>query len=233
MMALTQSEMLGLWERGRGLHPLDQGVLALRAVFSGAPDPADWSLGRRNRALAELRGSMFGRELRGWTRCKPCGGQIEFRVDVLELPQASDGDGDDVAVAWDRRYRLPTSRDLAAVLPIADLGEAARALATRCCLEQDPQAQPWPDAEIEAVGDSMAAADPLAEIRLHFDCPHCDASFDESLDPAAFLWAEMDAGARRLLADVHDLATAYGWSEREILSLNPMRRETYLARVRA
>lgn len=231
MMALTQSEMLGLWERGRGLHPLDQGVLALRAVFPGEQDPADWPLGRRNRALAELRGSMFGRELRGWTRCNDCGGQIEFRVDVLGLAQTSDGD--DEAIAWDRRYRLPTSRDLAAVLPHADLGDATRDLVARCCLEEDAQAQAWPDAEIEAVGESMAAADPLAEIRLHFDCPHCDASFDESLDPASFLWAEMDAGARRLLGDIHDLATAYGWSEREIFSLSPARRETYLAMVRA
>jgi hypothetical protein len=35
------------------------------------------------------------------------------------------------------------------------------------------------------------------------------------------------------MLDVHTLASAYGWSESEILSLNPARREFYLEMVRA
>jgi len=230
MTALTQSEMLGLWERGRSLHPLDQGVLALRAAFPGAEDAADWPLGRRNRALAELRAGMFGQELRGWTSCRECNGQIEFNVDVPALLQAA-GD-EDAAVAFDQRFRLPTSRDLAAVLHDSDPDAAVRNLVVRCWLAENSQGKAWTEAELEAVGDSMAAADPLAEIRLHFDCPHCGASFDDSLDPASFLWAEIESVARRLLAEVHELAAAYGWSEREILSLSPARREIYLGMVR-
>ena len=66
----------------------------------------------------------------------------------------------------------------------------------------------------------MALADPLAEIMLHFDCPACGTSFDESLDLAAFLWAEIEGQAKRLCCEVHTLASAYGWSETEILSLS-------------
>jgi hypothetical protein len=231
MTALTQSEMLGLWERGRSLHPLDQGVLALRTAFRGAEDAADWPLGRRNRALAELRAGMFGQELRGWTRCRQCNGQIEFQVDVPALLQAA---GEEVeAVAFNQCFRLPSSRDLAAVLQETDADAAVRNLVVRCWLAEGPAAKAWSEDELEAVGDSMAAADPLAEIRLHFDCPHCGESFDDSLDPASFLWAEIDAVARRLLAEVHELAAAYGWSEREILSLSQARREIYLGMVRA
>jgi hypothetical protein len=231
MAALTQSEMLGLWERGRSLHPLDQGVLALRAAYSGAQDAADWPLGRRNRALAELRAGMFGQELRGWTRCRQCGGQIEFNVDLAALLQAS-GEEDE-AVALNQRFRLPTSRDLAAVINETNPGAAVRNLVVRCWLSKDVAAEAWSEDELEAVGESMAAADPLAEIRLHFDCPHCGASFDDSLDPASFLWSEIDAVARRLLAEVHELALAYGWSEQIILSLSAARREIYLGMVRA
>ena len=75
------------------------------------------------------------------------------------------------------------------------------------------------DEEIETIGERMAACDPLAEIRLNFDCPRCQASFEESLDLVSFLWAEIDSRARRLLASVHALASAYGWSEKEILAM--------------
>lgn len=42
---------------------------------------------------------------------------------------------------------------------------------------------------------------------------------------------EISARARTLLVEVHQLASAYGWSEREILSLAPERRAPYLAMV--
>jgi hypothetical protein len=38
----------------------------------------------------------------------------------------------------------------------------------------------------------------------------------------------MDARARALLAEVHSLARAYGWTEPEILALSPQRRAAYL-----
>ncbi|HUD55174.1 MAG TPA: hypothetical protein VMR02_08095 [Terracidiphilus sp.] len=44
---------------------------------------------------------------------------------------------------------------------------------------------------------------------------------------------QIEARARRLLYEVHTLAAAYGWSEREILSLSAPRRALYLEMVRA
>ena len=77
----------------------------------------------------------------------------------------------------------------------------------------------------------MVQADPLAEILLDFDCPACGASFQEGLELASFVWAELEARARRLLMDVHTLASAYGWGEAEILALSAARREFYLEMV--
>ena len=51
------------------------------------------------------------------------------------------------------------------------------------------------------------------------------------IDPA--LWAELEAVARRLAMEVHTLASAYGWSESEILSLSDARRRLYLEMVSA
>jgi hypothetical protein len=223
--ALAQLEMLQLWETGRPLHPLDQGVLAVATAFPDAADVADWPLGRRNRALAELRAALFGPALRGWTTCRHCPEQLEFEVDGRALAEGPEPEAEVVAGA--RRYRLPTSRDLAAVAGAADAQAAARALLDRC---RAPEASPGgeTDIEVEAVGERMATADPLAEILLRFDCPNCGAAYDEALDLASFLWAELDARALNLLAQVHQLARAYGWSEAEILALSPARREAYI-----
>ena len=128
------------------------------------------------------------------------------------------------------RFRLPTSRDLAAVVGETDATRAAQSLLRRLQLTGGDV---WSEAQIEAVGERLAEADPLAEIRLSFTCPRCEAGFEESLDLPSFVWSEMEARARRVLAEVHVLALAYGWSEAEILQLSPARREIYLDMVRA
>ncbi len=48
------------------------------------------------------------------------------------------------------------------------------------------------------------------------------------LDIGRFLWREVSVAARRMLAEVHLLASAYGWAERDILALCPVRRAAYL-----
>ena len=47
------------------------------------------------------------------------------------------------------------------------------------------------------------------------------------LDIRAVLWAEVEAWANELLHDVHALASAYGWSESDVVRLSPWRREWY------
>ena len=237
MRSLSQADLLTLWEEGRWLHPLDQGVVALEAAFPEARrTPADWPLGRRNRALAEFRCAMFGPALRGWTTCRSCPQQLEFSVDGRALADAPAPAEDWVAVG-ERSYRLPTSRDLAAVA-----GEAAMrrrgARPTRAswlarCLTERRLRPAWSDREIDAVGERLAEADPMAEILLRFDCPDCGAAYDEMLDLPSFLWAELEGSARGLLAEVDHLARAYGWSEAQILSLSAARRHVYLEMVGA
>jgi hypothetical protein len=63
---------------------------------------------------------------------------------------------------------------------------------------------------------------------LSFRCTDCGFEWGEQLDPVAFIWAEMEARARKLLREVHSIASAYGWSETEILSLSEARRSHYV-----
>ena len=84
---------------------------------------------------------------------------------------------------------------------------------------------------VEAVGTAMALADPQAEVRIALTCPSCSHQWSSLFDILSFLWGEIEDWARRLMAEVHVLASAYGWSEREIVALSPRRRRMYLEMV--
>jgi hypothetical protein len=79
----------------------------------------------------------------------------------------------------------------------------------------------------------MSNADPMADIHLALNCPSCEHKWMAPFDIVAFLWREISAAARRLLREVHTLASAYGWTESEILALSPVRRRAYLEMIGA
>jgi hypothetical protein len=47
-------------------------------------------------------------------------------------------------------------------------------------------------------------------------------------DVVSYFWGEIEDWAMRLFRDVHSLAAAYGWSEREIIGMSARRRRLYL-----
>lgn len=243
MRALNQADCLALWESGQELHPIDQGLLAVQAAFpeTRGESVADWPLGRRNRALAQLYCATFGSKLSGWTSCRRCGEKLEFAADGRAMAQSALDECETVVSVVGRSFRLPTSRDLACIAIQAKTGDAAPQLLNLCLvsreagndLEDAGAAMEWSEEELEAIGNRLAQADPLAEILLDFKCPVCQESFEEALDLASFFWSELEGRARRLLFDVHSLASAYGWSEAEILALSQPRRNFYLRQVQA
>jgi hypothetical protein len=236
MRAPTQADLIALWEAGRSLEPIDRGVLAVRATSRGSENVADWPLGRRNRALAQLHGAAFGGALCGWTRCPECGEQLEFKFDGHSVANAElepESEEGRLVTVGGERFRLPTSRDLAAAAQGESEAAATRRLLRACRVGPQPAAADWNEEEVRAIEERLAEADPLAEILLRFDCPACSASFNESLDIGDFVWAKIESQAKRILREVHLLASAYGWSESQILALSPARRSAYLDMVRA
>ena len=81
---------------------------------------------------------------------------------------------------------------------------------------------------LDAVSQGLAALDPQAAVGVEIDCAICAHHWAAPVDIAAFLWSELAACAIRTMRDVHELATAYGWSEAEVLSVSPLRRHHYL-----
>jgi hypothetical protein len=235
MRTFSTSDLLEMWERGRLLHPLDRGLVALSMTLpSLSEDLADWPLGRRNRALFDLHCKAFGPRLQGWTSCTGCQEKVEFDLDanVLMSPTGEEPAWQEALAVGGERFRLPTSRDLAEIMAASDAKPAAIRLLERC---RESRAEPLvlSDAMLEEVEEKMASADPMADIRLALLCPACGHEWDGTLDIARFIWAEIESRARRLLWEVHHLARAYGWTEAETLSLTAARRAAYLEMVQA
>jgi hypothetical protein len=232
MRTLSSSDCLNLWESGAGMHPLDQGLLALGAALPETPQDAllDWPLGKRNMALAQLRCASFGPRLLGFAVCCRCGEKLEVEIDGQLL---AGGGTDQAQTAKDsivvngRSFRLLTTRDLAAAARETDVRLAGIRLARNCLLESEEPPE-WSDEALDQIGQQLALADPLSETRLALRCPVCENEWEEDLDIVSFVWCEIEARARRLLFEIHILASAYGWAETDILSLSDRRRALYL-----
>lgn len=234
MQALAGSELLSLWERGAALHALDRSALLASAARPDWPvmQIADLPLGVVNTSLLRLRGAMFGTRIDGHADCSLCGQRLAFSIDTRQMLPTDHSDEEPMPRATDvagLRVRAPSLRDLAAVAHEADAHRAAHMLLARCTLAGD-LAQTG-DTELRQIEDVLETLDPQADLVLALQCVACGYAGQAQLDAGALLWDEIDAQARMLLAEVHRLASAYGWSEAQILALGPSRRASYLAMV--
>jgi uncharacterized protein (UPF0212 family) len=239
MRTLSTAKLLDAWERGRHATPGERALLLLGAA---EPDTAPehiglLSIGRRDAALLELRAQTFGERLAGLSSCPQCGEQIEmnFAVADILLQRHTDAPPELTVVAGDYTVvvRLPNSLDLVALSGQDNGRVAERWLLQRCLIEayegnEARSAADLPDEVVDAIAGQMAEVDPQAEIELVLTCPACGARWQALFDVVAFFWREIDAWAIRILREVHVLASAYGWSEQDILALSPWRRQFYL-----
>ncbi|WP_433727439.1 hypothetical protein ACQP2Y_12405 [Actinoplanes sp. CA-051413] len=236
MAAITEGELLAAWEAALG-RPAVARALAL-AGAACRRDPAELSdlpLGRRDALLLDLRERCFGPQLSSETSCPRCAERLELMLDVADIRVPVEEAPDDrchVEVAGvEVEFRLPTSGDLLALGSAG--GDARRRLLETCVVERSAGSEALSDEILAGVAARLPVADPQADVVLSLACWSCGHEWDAPFDVAAYLWMEVDAYARRLLFDVHSLASAYGWSEAEVLAVSPARRRFYLDEVAA
>jgi len=239
---LTGQNLIQLWERGAGQHPVDRGLATISAC-SGAPwdECAQASVGARDAMLLRIYERLFGGSLDAFAECPACGERLEYSLMVGELLSADPGPENTGEVALETgeislRMRLPNSLDLAAAAQCADAAAGRDLLLQRCVVEARAGTSDIPVAELPAsvvamAEDRLAQADPLSDLTIDLNCAACGHVWQALLDIESFLWAKLGTLAKRLLREVHVLAQAYGWSEADILSMTPMRREFYLQMV--
>jgi hypothetical protein len=248
-------ELLCIWERGISLTPLQRSLLLLSIAYPEKM-PEELSriaIGSRDSWLIKLRASIFGPNFVGLANCPLCGNCVEISFDARDVFMVS-GDGeketadktddkttDKIAYegmhlkldGYEATFRLPNSLDLAAISGKGDVSSPRRELFLRCVQKssfngQDISPIQLPDEFLYGAAARMEDCDPQANIELNLVCPSCGNGWPEIFDIASFFWSEIDSLARRTLRDVHALASHYGWSEANILSMNETRRQLYL-----
>jgi len=224
MRALSATELLSVWQSGSNQIPLQRALTMLAAACPETPADllARLTIGQRDAQLLTLREMMFGSELSSLAECPECGEKIELSFSCSDIRAATETTTRaEFAVESNGRevhFRLPTSEDLLAI-------KSSEQLLQRCALNGDNHIT---EDLVYAAGEAMSTADPMADVHARMNCSNCTHAWEAPFDILAFLWREISASARMLLHAVHTLASAYGWTEKDILALSPARRGIYL-----
>lgn len=246
MRALTANDMITVWEQGLNQPLLQKALILLVAAYPEMPPDAlaEMSIGQRDRHLLQLRARLFGQRLLNSAACPACGERLEWENRVADFLVSSDENNaaasefhievDDYAL----HFRLLNSLDIAAVINTNDADKAQKLLLSRCLLKAehsgaDCAIEQLPDVVLQKLSEQIEALDPQAEIRINLNCPACSHTWDVLFDITSFLWEEINDWAERMLQTIHKLALGYGWSERDILNLSPVRRQLYLGMLRS
>ncbi len=241
MKTLRAEELLYVWEQGFN-QPLLQRVLILlvTAFPEMSPDAlVKLSIGQRDQRLLQLRESLFGQQLLNTAVCPQCDQRMEWENRITDFVDQTEEQSTAVQTfdlndeGYTLQFRLPNSLDITAVINTESTEIAQRQLLSRCLLKVEREGKRYepaqlPDSIIQKVIQAIEIQDSYADIRLQLNCAECSHRWDVIFDIDSFLWTEINDWAERMLQTVHRLAVSYGWSEREILRLSPVRRQLYL-----
>lgn len=222
----ADARLLDLWEGAAG----HRGAQREHALLGEAPR----TLPERNLAALRRHAELFGSAVELIGRCPHCGTAVEFTVDADRCTDtlAADSGESPSAAEWHvlasdgaaTRFRLPTPGDLDALQAIEDADAFADAMLARCV----DGGIPADHALRDAIAGRMQELLPGATLDFALQCPDCSHAWRAPLDPVDLLWRVLRARAERLLVEVALIAQRYGWSERDILALGPVRRAAYL-----
>ena len=232
---LSAAALVDAWERGASASPGRRGLLLLALAEPGTPpgELPGWSVGRRDAALLALHERAFGARLEGLATCAACGAALELELAVADIAVAAGAPPEPLTLAtsdFEVAFRPPRAGDVA---ELPDGGDAVRRLLEACVIKAHVDGAEVVPAElpedvVDALGAAMVQADPQADVELAVACPECAAQHMVPFDIVSFLWLQVEARALRALRDVATLASAFGWSEREVLALSPWRRAHYV-----
>ena len=242
MRPLSAAQLLDAWEKGLS-EPASSRALPLLAAASADASTeavAVLSIGERDRRLLTLRSWLFGTQLPSLISCSTCNERLEWTVDSADLCLAKPLElSDELLLEMDQyrvSFRLPNSSDLVAVAGCTDVGTARWSLLDRCISTIEREGKEISLSELSGpiaddVVKRMGEVDPHADMQFDLTCPACGHRWRALFDIESFFWSEINTWAQRVLSEVHTLARAYGWSERDILNLSPWRRQFYLGLV--
>jgi hypothetical protein len=244
-------ELLDLWQTGynRSVTENSLRLIALYSEVSSVQVMAKLSLGERDSRLMALREKLFGTQLHNLSNCPFCNQQVEWISGLSDIGfqhqqqtvihqksaiQSFEYKHDDFEI----EYRLPTSEDIYLDNHYSHQQTDPKKMISACIISAMKDNQPTDPEQLPEILHKKLAAemeknDPQSEISIQLHCPECDNSWQSAFDISIYLWKEIDHWANQLLDDVYILAYHFGWSEHDILTMHPHRRQFYLNKLSA
>lgn len=166
----------------------------------------------------------------GWMTadCQHCGEPFDFAMRFGDLPCKPAGEGFPIVTVDGATFRTPAGGDQEALADEGLDGAAARRRVVVLCLvdsKMPVDVGQLDEADLARIDTALEAVSPEAVIETSLDCPSCGRTCLVDLGIDAMPLPRPDT----LYQEVHRIASAYHWSEREILALPRGRRQRYLA----
>lgn len=222
-----------------------RGALRLLALVAEPVDEAaqaratDWtglSVTDFETLLLALRADLFGTRVRSDFACPApsCGDRVEMEFSLADYlaavrprrPRGVVADAD--RPGWWRcgevAFRLPSAQDQ---LEAQARPDGAVLLARRCLDPHDA-----PPAQRARAERAMAAMAPEVSGPIGGQCPGCGAPLTALFHAPSFVMGELRRAVGLLAEEIDLVASAYHWSEAEILALPRSRRQAYAERIR-
>jgi hypothetical protein len=196
-----------------------------------------WQLSRRLQQLLAIAIQTRGYRLLLQSRCgnDACLEMIEIPLDLRMFGQTSSDQSVDITIDDDTvRLRLPTGHDQRRWYARGEAVDAAiMAAELILSINGGRPADDWciPPAWIEIIGEQLESLDELTVLQLNTNCPACGQMLALELDLEQRLLTELAICQRNMLNEIHLLASAYHWREKDIFDLSPSRRTYYIAQL--
>ena len=202
------------------------------------------SIGDRDARLFRLRQMMFGSRFQNSAVCPQCGERMEWEMhinDLEMLPEPTVKKPEEHVLETSKyivRFRLPNSRDVLEMMEAGPNGSDPSELLEKCTMEiktkkGNRKVKKFPATLVDTLASQMEKLEPAADIRMNITCPHCEFHWEAPFDIMSYLWTEIDHWAFRTLQEVGTLATAFGWTEQDILNMDAGRRQLYIEMIRS
>jgi len=202
------------------------------------------TLDHRVRALLMVVRETQGDRLVWMARCpiQDCRHEMELEISVsqlLNMPEPAERFCWSATPDCTLELRLPTGRDQIEWRGVteadaeAEGGGVALRLATALVSSVNgrPPTSDWslPDSWLPALDAAFRERDALASLELEVSCPWCGNESVVRPDLEALALSCLAAEQKRVLEEIHRLASVYHWTEAEVLAVPRRRRSFYLA----
>jgi hypothetical protein len=171
----------------------------------------------RDALLAALHRQLWGDRLVSSLRCAACEAMydLSFELSTLQRQLARQAPPHEVTAP----RSLRTADGACWTLPNADEEEQAAVLGLHAGRAQLAEASAAPGTAAEEAAAALEALAPLIDVDLDTTCAECGHAQQARFDLQSFVLQRLLDEREGLLAELHRLASSYGWSLREILSL--------------